>query len=86
MRSVTVGRPMPLKKPNTAHKATLKGPPIMRGTQYISARRSISAGSPKGPKIFAPASASKANTGTVNSEAHNAVQVACDARAYRRAP
>ncbi len=76
-----VGRPMPLKKPSTAHMATPSGPPSMRGCQNDSASCSVAGAMPKGPKMRGPLTASTANSGTVNNDAHSAVQVACDARA-----
>ena len=81
MRSVMAGRPMPLKKPSSDHSAMPSGAASMRGNQYARARSRVSLGMPKGEKIQNPVNASTANAGTVNSEAHSAVQVACEARA-----
>jgi hypothetical protein len=83
---VTVGRPMPLKKPRSDQSAIPKGPPNMRGNQYSSASRRVSWGMSKGAKIHEPSRLSQRNSGTVISEAQRAVQVACDARVNRRAP
>src|SRR5450432_3886682 len=84
--SVIVGRPTPLKKPRSDHRAMPRGPPCMRGDQYSRARSMISWGTPKGAKIHSPAAPSKTNKGTVNNDAQRAIHVACEARVYRRPP
>src|SRR5271168_1688426 len=84
--SVTVGRPIPLKKPSSDHRAMPSGPPSMRGNQYSSASPRVSWGMPKGEKIDEPDRQRMTNTGAVNRHAHKAVHTARDALAYRPAP
>ena len=86
MKSVMAGRPIPLKNPSTEYSAMPSGAPSIRGNQYSSARFSVDDGMPNGVKMLRPLSASRTNTGTVNSDAQSAVQVAWEARAKRRAP
>src|SRR6202041_739783 len=83
---VMAGRPMPLKKPSSDHKAMPSDPPSMRGNQYCRASPRVSGGMWKGANIQRPARLSSTNKGKVNSAAQRAVHVACDARVYRRPP
>jgi hypothetical protein len=68
IRSVMVGRPMPLKNPRSDQTATPSGAPNMRGNQYASASSAVSAGRSNGANSLAPQNARAVKNGMVKTD------------------
>ena len=84
--SVTRVRPMPLKKPDTAHSATASGAPSSRGHQYSTASASIAGASANGRSTSVPQAASSTNSGLIASATHSPVHSERAASWWRPAP
>ena len=80
IRSVTRGRPMPLKNPNMAHPAAPTQAPPTRGNQNAAASCSTWLSNPNGARIRWRAAPTSTNSGAAQPIAHSAVHTAWPAR------